>query len=139
MRFSTEGHQRQSRARGAVQAGRTLRPDQLERVVTKQSNPASDQPAKLVRTARAAALARHGKPNAKLEPSEVRACSARNSRGLALMRRASDRLGPSARSYFRVLKLARTIANLEASESVNASHIAEAIGYRRYDRGAGSG
>ena len=55
------------------------------------------------------------------------------------MRRASDRLGPSARSYFRVLKLVRTIADLEASESINASHIAEAIGYRRYDRGAGSG
>ena len=50
-----------------------------------------------------------------------------------LMREAFDSMGLTARSYDRILRVARTIADLEESESIEATHIAEAIQYRTYD------
>jgi magnesium chelatase family protein len=51
-----------------------------------------------------------------------------------LLRQAVDRLGFSARAYDRVLKLSRTIADLEGAEQINAAHVSEGIAYRSLDR-----
>jgi magnesium chelatase family protein len=59
--------------------------------------------------------------------------------GQAIIRRATAKLGLSVRAYDRILKVARTIADLEGSEKILASHVAEAVGYRNLDREGWSG
>ena len=54
--------------------------------------------------------------------------------GRQLLEQAIDRLGMSARAYHRVLKLARTIADLAGRETIATAHLAEAIQYRQLDR-----
>ena len=78
--------------------------------------------------------ARQGKPNAQLQPREIERLCRLDSEGEALLRSALARLSLSARAYHRILKVARTIADLAALDEVSATHLAEAIGYRRLDR-----
>ena len=78
--------------------------------------------------------ARQGKPNGALQPREIERLCRLDSRGEALLRSALARLSLSARAYHRILKVARTIADLAAVDDVHATHVAEAISYRRLDR-----
>jgi magnesium chelatase family protein len=81
-------------------------------------------------------LARQGKGNTQLGTREIDEYCAPDENGAQLLRQAIARLGLSARGYHRVLKLARTIADLAAQSRINAAHVAEAIQYRRFDRTA---
>ena len=81
--------------------------------------------------ARSRQLARAGKPNAWLGNRETERDCALDDRLHALLDRAVERLGLSARGYHRVLRVSRTIADLDGSTRIGAAHLAEAIQYRR--------
>lgn len=68
--------------------------------------------------------------NAHCPPAVIETIAAPDAAGMALLSDASEKLGFSARAYHRVLKVARTLADLEASETVGRIHLAEAISYR---------
>ncbi|MGE0026972.1 MAG: YifB family Mg chelatase-like AAA ATPase [Thermoleophilia bacterium] len=84
-----------------------------------------------VTAARERAIARgQGRPNAELGPREARAAAGLEPSAATLLERAVDRLGLSARAHDRLLRVARTIADLAGADRVAAEHLAEAIGYR---------
>ena len=72
--------------------------------------------------------------NAQMRASHLRKFCQLDATAQALIRNAMERLGLSARAYDRILKVARTIADLEGSENIQAVHLAEAIQYRSLDR-----
>ena len=72
--------------------------------------------------------------NAAMSSCEIRAYCGLNDETKTILRNAMERMGLSARAYDRILKVSRTIADLDASEQVEAKHIAEAIQYRTMDR-----
>ncbi len=72
--------------------------------------------------------------NAHMGAREIRHFCRIDAAGEGLLRGAIQRLGLSARAYHRVLRLARTIADLDAVDALAAAHVAEAIQYRALDR-----
>jgi magnesium chelatase family protein len=84
-----------------------------------------------VTAAREAQLARQGKPNAQLEPADIDAHCVPDDEGARMLKRAMSRLAFSARAYHRILKIARSVADLAGAAHVAAAHVAEAIHYRR--------
>jgi len=80
--------------------------------------------------ARVRQRARQGKANARLGAAEVAVHCATDAPGHALLAKAMARLGFTARGYHRVLKVARTVADLDAAATIGAAHVAEALGYR---------
>jgi magnesium chelatase family protein len=81
--------------------------------------------------ARERAMARQGKANADLDAAEVDTQCAPDAAAQALLRNAIARLDLSARAYHRILRLARTIADVAGSAAIGTAHVAEAIQYRR--------
>lgn len=87
-----------------------------------------------VLAARDRQLSRAGKANAHLSPREVERDCRLAAAEQALLECAIDRLRLSARVHQRILRVARSIADLAGAERIDAAHLAEAIGYRRLDR-----
>ncbi|WP_443945175.1 YifB family Mg chelatase-like AAA ATPase [Pedobacter sp. AW1-32] len=77
--------------------------------------------------------------NAQMSPKMVRTVCNIDSAGINLLKTAMERLGLSARAYDRILKVARTIADLAGSENIELEHLAEAINYRSLDRDGWAG
>jgi magnesium chelatase family protein len=84
-----------------------------------------------VASAYARQLRRQGVPNARLAPADTDRHCLRCAESEALLAQAMSRWSLSARGYHRVLKVARTIADVAESDAIEPAHVAEAIGYRR--------
>ena len=77
--------------------------------------------------------------NAQMRPAQMRLFARPDARGITMLKMAAERLGLSGRAYHRILRVARTIADLDGSPGVGERHIAEAVGYRVLDRQEGEG
>jgi magnesium chelatase family protein len=72
--------------------------------------------------------------NSAMTPRMVRRYCKIDPESEQMLERAMTRLGLSARAYDRILKVSRTIADLEGAEDIRSPHVAEAVGYRSLDR-----
>lgn len=94
----------------------------------------SEQIRQRVVTARNKAMVRSSKANAALTAAEVKQYCQLSDQDHQLLEQAMTKFGLSNRAYHRILKLARTIADLANSEQITTTHLSEAIGYRKLDR-----
>ncbi|KAB0302032.1 YifB family Mg chelatase-like AAA ATPase [Vibrio fortis] len=84
--------------------------------------------------ARSTMVERGGKPNALLTSREIEKHCPLDKQDAQFLETALHRLGLSIRAYHRIIKVARTIADLEGSEQIHKKHLSEALGYRAMDR-----
>ncbi len=91
--------------------------------------------ARQIQHARLAPFGLHA--NSQMQARHIRKFCKLDEKGDQLLEQVTDKLGLSARSFTRILKLARTIADLASSESIQTLHLAEAIQYRGLDRKLG--
>ena len=110
----------------------SLSQEELTRQTTAES---SAQVSDRVIRARERASSRQDKSSAMLSTREIDQRCSPGTRGLEMLKQAISRVSLSARAYHRILKVARTIADLASAQSVGAAHVAEAIQYRRFERG----
>ena len=87
-----------------------------------------------VESARALQRQRFNRTNARMAPKEIKAHCALDEECQQLLKMAMTELNLSARAYDRILKVSRTIADLDASAHIQSQHISEAIQYRTLDR-----
>ncbi len=83
---------------------------------------------------RALQLKRQGCLNCDLTPKALKECVVLDELSLIILDKAVNQLGISARGYHRILRIARTLADMERLADVSSQHIAEALGYRSLDR-----
>jgi magnesium chelatase family protein len=105
-----------------------------QEIASRQSGEPSASVRERVSAARDIQLQRQRKPNALLSVKEIETHCIAEPQGEQLARQAITRLGLSARAYHRILKVARTIADLAGAATVSAAHVAEAVQYRRFER-----
>jgi len=103
-------------------------------ITSRQPGETSASVRERVSAARDIQLQRQGKPNALLSVREIEIHCIAEPKGEQLARQAITRLGLSARAYHRILKVARTIADLAGAATISAAHVAEAVQYRRFER-----
>ncbi len=111
----------------AVTAADLIRPGRAE---TSASVAARVAMARAAQRERLALLGSSATTNAHCSAALIEQVAAPDQAGLALLREASEKLGFSARAYHRVLRVARTLADLDGAEKVGRIHLAEAISYR---------
>lgn len=87
-----------------------------------------------VKTTRQRSLSRRGHLNARLTPTQIKTDCAVDNDSQQLLEQAIDKLGLSHRAFHRILKIARTIADMDDKNAIETQHISEAISYRRLDR-----
>ncbi len=106
--------------------------------VLRKGSPEGEETSQHIRArvvaARNIALARSGKANSVLTAKEVKQLCVLSEQGHQLLEQAMDKFGLSHRAYHRILKLARTIADLGQSNLIEIVHLSEAISYRKLDR-----
>jgi len=101
---------------------------------TERAEPSAAIRERVVRAREFAAARGQAGPNGKLDPAQIHETCVLDEAGLSIMKRAMEKMGLSARGYDRILRVARTIADLAASETITAAHVAEAVQLRALDR-----
>ena len=113
-----------------------VNPLSQQELMNKANGESSESIRERVEKARALQYQRFGesRTNASLNAKELQELCELDSGSRSLLEQAIFSLDLSARAYDRILRVSRTIADLEASETIQAQHIAEAIQYRTLDR-----
>jgi len=99
-----------------------------------QSGEISEQIKQRVTDVRAKQLARQSTLNSQFTTKQIDQYCELNDELLKFLERVCERLNMSARAYHRILKLARTIADMDGKEAINKQHLSEAISFRSLDR-----